>query len=198
MFFLKKENYMKFENSETKQCLINAFAGESQARNKYTFYAKAAKKEGYEQIGEIFLETADNEREHAKMFYKHIPNGAYAPNAIYPFFLGDTYENLVSACVAERDEWENVYKYASQTAKSEGFDEISALFYNIAEIEKRHSHRFSVLAEEIKNNMVFKKAEVSQWICMKCGHTHIGKTAPCKCPVCGHEQQYFKLFNELL
>jgi len=187
---------MKFENSETRQCLINAFAGESQARNKYTFYSKVAKKEGYEQISEIFLETADNEKEHAKMFYKYLPNGTYTPNAIYPFFMGDTYENLISATLAERDEWENVYKHASQVAKAEGFDEISALFYNIAEIEKRHSHRFSVLAEEVKNKTVFKKQENSQWVCMECGHTHIGKEAPCICPVCAHEQAYFKLFVE--
>ena len=187
---------MKFEASETKQCLINAFSGESQSRNRYTIFAKTAKKEGYNLISEIFLETAENEREHAKLFYKHIPNGFYTPNAVSPFFIGDTYENLISSSSSERDEWENVYKYASQTAKEEGFDEISRLFYNISEIEKRHSHRFLTLAEEIKNESLYKKAEVNQWICTKCGHTHIGKEAPCKCPVCGHEQEYFKLFTE--
>jgi len=185
---------MKFENSETLQCLVNAFVGESQARNKYTFYSKIARKEGFVQISEIFLETAENELEHAKLFYKLIPNGNYIPNTNYPFFIGDTCENLISASLAERDEWENIYKNSSQIAKSEGFDEISFLFYNIAEIEKRHSHRYSVLAEELKNNTLFKKNEVSQWICQKCGHTFIGKNAPVKCPVCGHEQGYFKLF----
>ncbi len=187
---------MKFEKSETLQCLINAFAGESQARNKYTFYAKIAKKENFELISEIFLETATNELEHAKLFYKEIPNGFYTPNAIYPYLLGTTYENLISASTAERDEWENVYKYASQTAKAEGFDDISKLFYNIGEIEKRHAHRFLVLAEDIKNETLYAKSEVAQWICSKCGHTHIGKEAPCKCPVCDHEQSYFKLFSE--
>lgn len=187
---------MKFEKSETLQCLINAFAGESQARNKYTFYAKIAEKEGYHLVSDIFIETAENEKEHAKLFYKEIPNGLYSPNAIYPFFIGSTYDNLVSASSAERDEWENIYKYASQTAKSEGFDDISRLFHNIGEIEKRHSYRYKMLAEEIENNTLYKKQETCQWICTKCGHTYIGKEAPCKCPVCAHEQSYFKIFNE--
>ncbi len=187
---------MKFEKSGTLQCLINAFVGESQARNKFTFYAKAAKNEGYNLISEVFLETAENEREHAKLFYKEIPNGFYTPNAIYPFFMGSTYDNLLSAANAEKDEWENVYKHASQVAKTDGFDEISRLFHNISEIEKRHSHRFSVLAEQINKETLYKKEEVHQWICTKCGHTHIGKEAPCKCPVCSHEQSYFRLYNE--
>ena len=187
---------MKIENSETLQCLINAFAGESQARNKYTIYSKIAQKEGYHLVSEIFLETAENEKEHAKLFYKEIPNGFYTPNASYPFFSGSTYENLISSCTAERDEWENIYKYASQTAAQEGFNDISRLFNNIAEIEKRHSHRFSLLAEQIKNESLYKKPETTQWICTECGHTHIGKEAPCICPVCRHEQEYFKQFCE--
>ena len=187
---------MKFEKSETLQCLINAFAGESQSRNRYTFYAKAAKKEGLITISDTFLETAENELEHAKLFFKEIPNGAYTPNAIYPFFFGSTYENLIASSTAERDEWENVYKYASQVAKSEGFDEISRLFFNISEIEKRHSHRFLILAENLKEETLYKKEETTQWICTKCGHTHIGKEAPCKCPVCSHPKEYFKLFVE--
>ncbi len=187
---------MKLGNSETLQCLINAFVGESQARNKYTFYAKAAKSEGYKIIYDVFMETAENEKEHAKLFYKEIPNGTYTPNAIYPFFYGCTYENLVSASNAEKDEWENIYKYASQTAKAEGFDEISVLFRNISEIEKRHSYRFLNAAEEIKKETFYKKTEVAQWICTKCGHTHIGKEAPCKCPVCDHPQEYFRQYCE--
>ena len=187
---------MEFEKSETLQCLINAFAGESQARNKYTFYAKTAKKENFDLISQIFLETAENEYEHAKLFYKEIPNGFYNPKADYPFFLGTTYENLLSASKAERDEWENLYKHASQTAKSEGYDEISKLFKNILEIEKRHSYRFSILADELQNSTLYKKDEITQWICTKCGHTHIGKEAPCKCPVCSHPQGYFKQFTE--
>lgn len=187
---------MKFETSETKQHLINAFVGESQSRNRYTIFAKRAKKEGYYLISEIFLETAENEFEHAKLFYKHIPNGFYIPNLSYPFFIGDTYDNLIASSSSERDEWENVYKTASQTAKDEGFDDISRLFFNIGEIEKRHAHRFSTLAEQIKKETLYKKGEVNQWICMNCGHTHIGKEAPCKCPVCEHEQEYFRIFNE--
>ena len=187
---------MKFENSETLQCLINAFAGESQARNKYTIYSKIAQKEGFKIVSDVFLETAENEREHAKLFYKEIPNGFYKPNGTYSFFMGNTVENLLSSSEAEKDEWENIYKNASQTAKNEGFDDILRLFKNVAEIEKRHSHRFVVLAEELKNETLYKKTEVAQWICTKCGHTHIGKEAPCICPVCAHEQTYFKLFAE--
>lgn len=187
---------MKFEKSETKQCLINAFAGESQSRNRYTIYSKKAKKEGFQLISEVFLETAENEREHAKLFFKEIPNGFYGPNSIYPFFMGDTYDNLIASGHAEKDEWENIYKYASQVAKTEGFDEISILFNNIGEIEKRHSHRFMTLAEQIKRETLYKKEENTQWICVKCGYTHIGKAAHCKCPVCRHEQEYFRQFSE--
>jgi len=189
---------MNFLKSETLQCLINGFVGESQARNRYIMYAKVAKKENYNLISEIFLETALNEEEHAKLFYKEIPNGFYTPNAIYPFFVGNTYENLQSSCNNEHDEWENIYKHASQVAKADGFEEISKLFFNISEIEKRHSYRFRLLAEELKNESLYKKSEVTQWICTKCGHTHIGKEAPCICPVCKHEQEYFKQFIEKL
>ena len=187
---------MTFEKSETLQCLINAFAGESMARNKYTIYSKIAKKEGYSLVSEVFLETAENEWEHAKLFYNEIPNGFYKPNGTYSLFKGNTYENLISSLEAEKEEWENIYKNASQTAKADGFDDISRLFNNIVEIEKRHSHRFSVLAEELKNETLYKKTETTQWICTKCGHTHIGKEAPCMCPVCKHEQEYFKLYCE--
>ena len=187
---------MKLENSETLQCLINAFAGESQAINKYLFYSKIAKNEDSELISQIFNETASNEKEHAKLFYKEIPNGLYKPNSEYPFFIGTTYENLISSASAEREEWENIYHNAAQVAKSEGFDDISRLFSNILEIEKRHSHRFAILAEELQNGTLYKKDEITQWICLKCGHTHIGKEAPCKCPVCRHPQGYFKQFTE--
>ena len=187
---------MKFENSETLKCLINAFAGESQARNRYTFFAKVAKKEGYEQISAVFLDTAENEQEHAKLFYKHIPNDHHTVNASYPFFFGDTYKNLLSASSGEREEWEIIYKNSAQTAKEEGFDDIAALFSNIVEIEKHHAHRFELLAEKIKEESLFKKPEITQWICRKCGFTYIGKEAPCKCPVCDHPQGYFQTFCE--
>lgn len=188
---------MKLENSETLQCLINAFAGESQAGNRYKFYAKAAKHDGYEKISEVFLDTASNEEEHAKLFYKQIPNAAYLKvTGAYPFFFGSTYENLRAASESEREEWETVYKNYSQTAKAEGFDEISKLFANIVDIEKHHSHRYEILADELKNKTLFQKEETTQWICRKCGHVHIGREAPCKCPVCNHPQGYFEVFSE--
>lgn len=188
---------MNLEKSKTLQSLVNAFAGESQARNRYTFFSKVAKQEGYEKIAQVFLDTAENEREHAKLFYKHIPNTEHlSVTGSYPFFFGTTYENLISAFKGEREEWETLYKDSAQIAKEEGFDEISRLFSNILEIEKRHSHRFGMLAEELRTGSLFKKEEVVQWICRKCGHTHIGKEAPCKCPVCDHPQGYFELFAE--
>lgn len=188
---------MKLEHSETLQCLVNAFAGESQARNRYTFYSKVAKQEGFEQIAQIFIDTAENEREHAKLFYNHIPNTEHLTvTGAYPFFCGTTYENLKAAASGEREEWEILYKNSAQAAKAEGFDDISRLFSNIVEIEKRHAHRFEILSEELKMGTLFKKEEVAQWICRKCGYTHIGKEAPCACPVCEHPQGYFELFVE--
>ena len=129
---------MNLEHSKTLQCLVNAFAGESQARNRYTFFSKVAKEEGYEQISDIFLVTAENEKEHAKLFYKQIPDSKhFQVNGTYPFSYGDTYSNLIAAASGEREEWEILYKQSAQIAKDEGFDEISRLFANIVEIEKR-------------------------------------------------------------
>ena len=191
----KGDNIMKLEESETLQCLINAFAGESQARNRYTFYAKQAKKEGYEEIAEIFLNTAENEKEHAKLFYKHIPNAQHHKvTGEYPFFMGNTLENLESATCGEKEEWEYVYKHGAQVAKDEGFDEISKLFAGILEIEKHHAHRFETLAAQMKTKSIFNKNENSQWICRKCGHIQISQCAPNKCPVCEHPQGYFQLY----
>ena len=188
---------MKLEQSETLQCLINAFAGESQARNRYSFYAKQAKKEGFEQISEIFILTSENEHEHAKLFYKHIPaNEHWHVDAEYPFFLGCTYENLLAASKGEREEWEIVYKNSARITKEEGFDEISDLFSKILEIEKYHSHRFELFANEIKNNSLFSKSEQTQWKCRKCGHIQISQCAPNICPVCSHPQGYFEVFIE--
>jgi len=188
---------MKLENSETLQNLVNAFAGESQARNRYTIYSKIAKKEGFEKISAIFLDTAENEREHAKLFYKQIPqNEHWNVNATYPFFLGNTLENLIAAANGEKEEWETIYKNGALIAKEEGFDEISALFTGILEIEKRHAYRYELLAEELKNGSFFHKQEATQWICRKCGHTHISKCAPEICPVCKHPQGYFEIFTE--
>lgn len=188
---------MKFEQSETLQNLINAFAGESQARNRYTFYSKQAKKDGYEQIAEIFLKTADNEKEHAKLFYKLIPaSESHKVTGAYPFSIGSTLENLISAAKGEKEEWDVVYKNYAKVAKEEGFNEVSALFNKITEIEKYHSHRFELLANEIKEGSIFSKNESSQWICRNCGHILISKNAPAKCPVCEHPQSYFEIFSE--
>ena len=188
---------MKLEQSETLQCLINAFAGESQARNRYTIYAKQAKKEGYEQISQIFLDTADNEREHAKLFYKHIPSGCHwKVDAEYPFFLGNTMDNLYAAAEGEREEWEYIYKHGAHIAKEEGFEEISALFSGILEIEKHHSHRYEMLASLLKLGKIFTKDEQTQWQCRNCGHIQISKCAPKICPTCKHEQGYFEVFIE--
>lgn len=188
---------MKIEESETLQNLVNAFAGESQARNRYTIYAKIAKKEGYEHIAQVFLDTAENEREHAKLFYKHIPNsGHWKVEAEYPFFQGKTVDNLFAAANGEREEWEYVYKHATRIAKEEGFDKISDLFAGILEIEKRHAYRFEVLGTQLKNNTFFTKSENTQWLCRKCGHVQISNCAPKICPVCKHEQGYFEMFIE--
>lgn len=188
---------MKLEQSETLQCLINAFAGESQARNRYTIYSKIAKKEGYEYISQIFLDTAENEREHAKLFYKHIPNSEHwRVNAEYPFFIGNTTENLVAAANGEREEWEYIYKHSAQVAKEEGFDEIAKLFTGILEIEKHHSYRFEKLADELCNGTIYSKDEQTQWLCRKCGHIQISQCAPNECPVCKHERGYFQIFVE--
>lgn len=190
---------MKLENSETLKRLINAFAGESQARNRYTFYAKQAKKEGYEYISQVFLDTAENEKEHAKLFYKHVPKSEHHEvNATYPFFLGETVDNLIAAANGEKEEWEFIYNQSAQIAKEEGFDEISNLFSGILEIEKYHAYRFERLAMELKEGTFFSKSEQTQWHCRKCGHIQISKCAPFKCPVCNHEQGYFELFVEKL
>ena len=189
---------MKLEQSETLQNLISAFAGESQARNRYTFYAKQAQKEGYEQISEIFLNTAENEREHAKLFYKHIPAKHWRVNAEYPFFLGNTLENLQAASEGEREEWEYIYKRGAQVAKDEGFEEISNLFAGILEIEKYHSYRFEAYAAQLHLGTLFNKDENTQWHCRKCGHMQISRCAPNKCPVCSHSQGYFEIYNSLI
>ena len=184
------------EGSRTEQELINAFAGESQARNKYTFYAKVAKKEGYEKISAIFLETAENEREHAKLFYKYIPAGVKEVKAKYPFFLGTTLENLEAAANAEKDEWDMIYKNAAEIAKSEGYKEIADLFSRIIEVEKHHSHRYREYYELLKNDSLFSRDTETQWECRKCGYIMIAKCAPKKCPLCEHPQAYFEAFCE--
>ena len=188
---------MNLDNSETKYNLINAFAGESQAAMRYFIYAKQAKKEGYENISAIFEETAGNEREHAKLFLKQIPQSEHLRvNADYPFIFGDTRTNLKSASQAEYEECEKIYARAAEIAKAEGFIEIHKLFSGIIQIEKRHAYRYSVLLDNLEKGTLYKKEEQTQWICRKCGNCLISKQAPEKCPVCNHPQGYFEIYTE--
>lgn len=184
------------KGSKTEQNLINAFAGESQARNRYSFFAKQAKKDGYEQIAEIFLITAENEKEHAKLFYEHIGNTIGQVNSSYPFELGTTKENLESAINGEKEEWSILYPDGEKVAREEGFDKIAETFHHVVEAEKHHEKRYSKLLENVKNNTVFSKPEETNWMCRECGYIHHGKSAPKKCPNCHHPQAYFQVLCE--
>lgn len=174
---------MELKGSKTEQNLMTAFAGESQARNKYTYYAGKAKKEGYEQIASIFQETADNEKEHAKIWFKLLHGGA----------VGSTIENLKDAAAGENYEWTDMYATFAKEAKEEGFDQIAFLFESVAKIEKEHEERYRALLKNIETDSVFKKTEKTVWICRNCGHIYDGVEAPRKCPVCDHPQAYFQL-----
>ena len=184
------------KGTRTEQNLINAFAGESQARNRYSFFAKQAKNEGYEQIAEIFLITAENEKEHAKLFYEHIGNTVGHVNSDYPFELGTTKENLESAINGEKEEWSILYPEGEKVAREEGFDKIAETFHHVVEAEKHHENRYKKLFENVKNNTVFSKDKETYWMCRECGYVHHGKSAPKKCPNCHHPQAYFEVLCE--
>jgi len=171
---------MDLKGSKTEKNLWSAFAGESQARNKYTYFSSAAKKEGYEQISQIFNLTADNEKEHAKIWFKLL-NG-----------IGSTPENLKAAAGGENYEWTEMYKNFAEEAKQEGFTNIAGLFKMVAEIEKHHEERYLELLKNIEENKVFNKDEKKSWICRNCGYIYIGENAPEKCPVCAHPKAYFE------
>ena len=177
---------MELKGSKTEENLIKAFAGESGARNKYTYFASKAKKEGYEQIAAIFEETANNEKEHAKMWFKLLNGGE----------IKSTKENLTAAAEGENFEWTDMYKEFAKTAKEEGFDDIAFLFEEVAKIEKHHEERYLKLLGNINDNLVFSKNEEVVWICRNCGHVYVGKDAPKVCPVCNHPQSYFKKKKE--
>lgn len=177
---------MKLEGSKTEKNLKEAFAGESQARNKYTYYASKARKEGYENIAAVFEETAGNEKEHAKLWFKELHGGA----------VPSTVENLLDAAAGEHGEWTEMYKKMAQEAREEGFNEIAYKFDAVAMIEKRHEERYRKIAELVKEGKVFKKTEDKIWICRNCGHIYVGKEAPAVCPVCNHPQAYFEIYNE--
>ena len=172
------------KGSRTEQNLMAAFAGESQARNKYDYYASKAKKDGYEQIAAIFQETANNEKEHAKLWFKLFHG------------INSTLDNLLDAAAGESYEWTEMYKEFAEIADKEGFYEIAEKFRGVAAIEKHHEERYRKLAEVVKNGEVFVKMDENVWVCRNCGHIHVGKSAPELCPVCAHPQAYFQLLNE--
>jgi len=185
------------KGSETEKNLLKAFAGESQARNRYTFFSSKAKKQGYEQISAIFLETADNEKEHAKVFFEYLQGGMVEINASYPAgIIGETKENLLEAANGEKMEWSLLYPNFEKTAKEEGFPEIAESFKQIAEVEEQHEKRYRKLLENINEHKVFKRDKNMKWHCRNCGYIHEGKTAPEKCPACKHPQAYYELIDD--
>lgn len=174
----------KYEGTQTEKNLEAAFAGESQARNKYTYFASAAKREGYEQIAALFLKTADNEKEHAKMWFKELQG------------IGGTAENLEAAAAGENYEWTDMYAGFAKTAEEEGFPELAEKFRAVAEIEKHHEERYRALLKNVETKEVFAKSEVKVWECRNCGHIVVGMGAPEVCPVCAHPQSYFEVHAE--
>ena len=177
---------MNLKGSKTEANLMAAFAGESQARNKYTYYASKAKKDGYEQMAAIFEETAGNEKEHAKLWFKLLHDGA----------IPDTMTNLKDAANGENYEWTEMYAEFAKTAREEGFDDIAKKFELVGAVEKEHEERYLKLLSNIENEEVFKKEESTVWVCRNCGHVHVGKFAPKACPTCDHPQAYFELRKE--
>ena len=176
----------KYEGTQTEKNLEAAFAGESQARNKYTYFASKAKKEGFEQIASLFLKTADNEKEHAKMWFKEL-NGGEIPS---------TMDNLLAAAEGENYEWTDMYKGFAETAREEGFTRLAYLFEEVAKIEKEHEERYRKLLVNVKDGLVFSREGDKIWQCRNCGHIVIGKEAPRVCPVCNHPQSYFEIKKE--
>jgi rubrerythrin len=191
---------MEIKGSETEKNLLKAFAGESQARMRYTYFASVAKKEGYEQISAIFTETADNEKEHAKIFFKHLEKSEGLPveiTASYPAGkIGTTKENLLAAANGEKEEWGELYPEFEKTALKEGFKEIAESFHEIAEVEEEHEKRYRKLLENIQEKSVFKKDKVVKWKCRNCGYVHEGEEAPDECPACKHPQSYYEILQE--
>ena len=185
------------KDTQTEKNLLTAFAGESQARNRYTFFASAARKEGYEQIANIFTETAGNEKEHAEIFFKYLEGGDVEIMATYPAgIIGTTETNLKEAADGEKLEWSEIYVNFEIMAKDEGFNEIAASFKEIAEVEEFHEGRYRKLANNIANGEVFKKRAVVKWHCTNCGYIHEGEEAPEECPACKHSRAYYELLAE--
>jgi rubrerythrin len=188
---------MDLKGSQTEKNLLAAFAGESQARTRYTFFASAAKKEGLEQISAIFTETADNEKEHAELFFKHLQGGDAEITAKYPAgVIGTTADNLRAAAAGEKLEWGPLYPNFAEVAVKEGFREVAATFRGVASVEKNHERRYLKLLSNVQTGAVFKKPTTVKWKCRNCGNIVEGTEAPAKCPVCAHEQAYYELLAE--
>ncbi len=187
----------ELKGSKTEQNLLKAFAGESQARNRYTYFAKQAKKEGYEQIAGIFEETAENEKEHAKVFFKHLQGGMVEITAEYPAgSIGTTEENLLAAAEGEKLEWGTLYPDFGQIAEDEGFPEIAHSFRNIAKVEAQHEKRYRTLHANVKEKKVFKRKKSMKWKCRNCGFIYEGAEPPQVCPACQHPQSYYEILAE--
>lgn len=185
------------KGTKTEKNLLASFAGESQARNRYTFFASAAKKEGYEQISSFFLETAENEKEHAKVFFKYLEGGDLEITAAYPAgIIGDTKANLEAAAAGENMEWTVLYADAAKVAREEGFPEVARSFEQIAKVEKFHESRYRKLAENIAKGEVFKKKKSVTWHCINCGYIFEGEEAPNECPACRHPQSFYEVLAE--
>jgi len=186
------------KGSKTEQNLLKAFAGESQARNRYTFFAKIARKEGFEQIGAIFEETAANEEQHAKQFFKHLEGGVREITATYPAgkLGGKTVENLAAAADGENEEWTDLYPAFADMAESEGLKDVANTFRQIAKVEEKHESRYRKLLDNVEKGQVFEKPETVKWICRKCGYVHEGTKALKVCPACQHPQAYQEVYAE--
>ncbi len=188
---------MELKGSRTEKCLLAAFAGESQARNRYTFFASAAKKEGYEQISSVFLKTAEEEKEHAKLFFRQLKGGVVEITAAYPAgMIGTTPENLLAAAEGERHEWDSLYPDFASVAESEGFREIADLFRKVAGVEEHHERRYRQLHTLLSGGSVFERNRKVKWYCRNCGAVFEARKAPAKCPVCDHPQAYFEVLCE--
>lgn len=188
---------LQLKGTETADNLMKAFSGESQARNRYVFFAEVARREGYMEMAEIFEETAANEQAHAKRFYNFLVDGGLNHEAVtigadYPVSMGDTHDNLISAAQGEHEEWSALYSEAAETAQKEGFQTIAAAYRAIAKVEQAHEERFLNLKERMDQDEVFKRPEKTKWICMVCGYIYEGYEAPKICPSCNHAQSYYK------
>ncbi len=187
----------KLKGTQTEKNLLTAFAGESQARNRYTFFASAARKEGFEQIANIFTETAENEKEHAKVFFQYLEGGDVEITASYPAgAIRDTKSNLIAAAEGEKMEWTKIYSDFGQTARKEGFEQIANSFDQISKVEKFHEGRYRKLAENVNNGEVFKKKTAVKWHCINCGYIYEGTEPPKQCPACQHPQSYYEILAE--